>query len=63
MTTVLNLEPITTLLTRSQFYRLCQVNPNLLLERSAQGELIIVTPIGGESGNKEANLIGDLIIW
>ncbi|NEP61373.1 MAG: Uma2 family endonuclease, partial [Symploca sp. SIO2G7] len=29
-TTVLNLEPITTL-TRSQFYELCQVNPNLLL--------------------------------
>ena len=62
MTTVLNLEPITTL-TRSQFYRLCQVNPNLLLERSPQGELIIMPPIGGESGNQEANLIGDLIIW
>ena len=62
MTTILNLEPITTL-TRSQFYQLCQANPDLLLERSPQGELIIVTPIGGESGNQEANLIGDLIIW
>jgi len=62
MTTVLNLEPITTL-TRSQFYKLCQGNPDVLLERSPQGELIIVTPIGGESGNQEANLIGDLIIW
>jgi len=62
MTTVLNLEPITTL-TRSQFYKLCQVNPNLLLERSAQGELIIVTPIGGESGNQEANLIIKVGNW
>lgn len=62
MTTVLNLDPITTL-TRSQFYQLCQVNPNLLLERSPQGELIIVPAVGGESGNQEANLIGDLIVW
>lgn len=56
MTTVLNLDPITTL-TREQFFRLCQANPDLPLERSLQGELIIVTPIGGESGNKEASLI------
>lgn len=62
MTTVLNLDPITTL-TRSQFYQLCQANPDLHLERSPRGELIIVTPIGGESGNQEANLIGDVIIW
>ena len=60
MATVLNLEPITTL-TRSQFYQLCQVNPNLLLEGSPQGELIIVPPVGGESGNQDANLIGEQI--
>jgi len=62
MTTILNLEPITTL-TREQFFQLCQANPDLQLERSVNGELIIVTPIGGESGNQEANLIGDVIIW
>ncbi|MEC4814439.1 MAG: Uma2 family endonuclease [Scytonema sp. PMC 1069.18] len=62
MTTVLNLSPITTL-TREQFYRLCLANPELHLERSVKGELIIVTPVGGESGNREANLIGDVIIW
>jgi Uma2 family endonuclease len=62
MTTVLNLTPITTL-TKEQFYRLCQANPDIKLERSPQGELIIMTPVGGESGNREANLIGDLIIW
>ncbi|NEP00735.1 MAG: Uma2 family endonuclease [Symploca sp. SIO2E9] len=62
MTTVLNLEPITTL-TREQFSQLCQANPDLQLERSPNGELIIVTPIGGEGGSQEANLIGDVIIW
>jgi Uma2 family endonuclease len=62
MTTVLNLEPITTL-TREQFVQLCQANPDLQLERSPQGELIIVTPIGGEGGNQEASLIAKVVIW
>ncbi|MEQ9355954.1 MAG: Uma2 family endonuclease [Coleofasciculus chthonoplastes F3-SA18-01] len=62
MTTVLNLEPITTL-TREQFFQLCQVNPDVPLERSSTGELIIVTPIGGEGGKREANLIIQVGIW
>ncbi len=62
MTTVLNLDPITTL-TRSQFYQLCLANPELPMERSPNGDLVIMTPIGGVSGNQEANLIGDVMIW
>lgn len=62
MTTVLNLEPITTL-TRKQFFQLCQANPDVPLERSSTGELIIVTPIGGEGGKREANLIIKVGIW
>ncbi len=30
---------------------------------NAAGELIIVPPVGGESGNQEAGLIADLEIW
>lgn len=59
---ILNLEPIA-LLTRDQFYALCQANPDLQLERSAEGELIIVSPVGGAGGNQEADLITDLNIW
>ncbi|MEC4985560.1 MAG: Uma2 family endonuclease [Oscillatoria sp. PMC 1068.18] len=62
MTTVLNLDPITKL-TRSQFYQLCLANPDLLLERSPTGELIIVSPLGGENGSQQANLITDINIW
>ena len=62
MTTVLNLEPITSL-TREKFYQLCLRNPELQLERNLQGELIIMSPVGGESGNQEANLIIDLGNW
>ncbi len=58
---VLNLEKVG--LTDKQFYNLCQVNPNWNLERTAKGELVIMPPVGGESGQREADLITDLNIW
>ncbi|MBD2214185.1 Uma2 family endonuclease [Nostoc linckia FACHB-104] len=61
-TVVLNLEPIAHL-TDEQFYQLCIANQDLSLEMNAAGELIIVPPVGGESGNQEAELITDLEIW
>ncbi|MEO0935537.1 MAG: Uma2 family endonuclease [Cyanobacteria bacterium J06641_2] len=61
-TVVLNLEPIINL-SDEQFYQLCAVNRDLSLELNATGELIIVPPVGGESGNQEADLITDLNIW
>lgn len=62
MTTVLNLESITSL-KREQFHQLCVNNPELQLERSPKGELIIMPPVGGESGRKEAKLIIDIGNW
>lgn len=50
-------------LTDEQFYQLCQNNQELKFERTAKGELIIMPPVGGESGNREADLIIDLGIW
>ncbi|MEH2135572.1 Uma2 family endonuclease [Nostoc sp.] len=61
-TVVLNLEPIAHL-SDEQFYQLCIANRDLSLEMNACGELIIMPPVGGESGNKEAGLIADLEIW
>jgi Uma2 family endonuclease len=57
----LNLDAV--YLTEEQFYQLCQNNRELKFERTAKGELIIMPPVGGESGNREANLIADLVIW
>jgi len=59
---VINLDPIVHL-TDEQFYQLCTANRELNLELNAKGELIIVSPVGGESGNKEADFITDLGIW
>jgi Uma2 family endonuclease len=50
-------------LTDEQFYQLCTSNPELTIERSAQGVLIFMSPVGGESGNQEMNLGGELYIW
>ena len=63
MATILNLEPLTAALTREQFWALCQGNPELRLERTPQGALIIMSPVGGESGHQEANLIIKVGIW
>ncbi len=65
---MITLEPITlsfrnVALSDDQFYQLCQDNENWQLERTAQGELIIMPPAGGLSGNRESNLIGELWLW
>lgn len=58
---ILNLDTVQ--LTDEQFYQLCQNNRELNFERTTKGHLIIMTPVGGESGNREADLIIDLGIW
>jgi Uma2 family endonuclease len=58
----IDLEPIIQL-THEQFYKLCMANKDVAMERSPQGELIIVPPIGGLSGEKEADYITDLNLW
>ncbi len=50
-------------LTDEQFFQLCQVNENLRFERTARGELIIMPPTGGETGNRNAGLTAQLWIW
>ena len=58
---VLNLDTVG--LTNEQFYRLCQMNRDWQFERNARGELIIMPPVGGVSGNREAGLIAELYNW
>ncbi|MFN4832618.1 MAG: Uma2 family endonuclease [Pseudanabaena sp.] len=57
-----NLDPIVKL-TREQFYELCAANPELKLERNANGELVIMSPTGGETGTWNSDITIDLGIW
>ncbi len=57
-----NLKPVLEL-TDEQFFHLCQANRDLKFERSANGELIIMPPTGGETGNRNAGITAQLWIW
>lgn len=50
-------------LTDEQFYQLCIHNPEWSIERNAKGVLIVMSPVGGESGNREIGLGGELYLW
>lgn len=45
------------------FWRLCGDNPDLRLERTARGELIVMMPAGMETGHRNACLTAQLWIW
>lgn len=57
-----NLSPVFEL-TDESFYQLCRNNPDVKFERTATGELVIMSPVGGEGGQREADLITDLNLW
>lgn len=50
-------------LTDEQFYQLCINNPEWNIEQNAKGALIVMPPVGGESGEREADYIIDLGNW
>ncbi|MBD1828862.1 Uma2 family endonuclease [Microcoleus vaginatus GB1-A2] len=60
-TIILNLDTVE--LTDEQFYCLCQMDRDWQFERTAKGEIIIMSRVGGVSGNREAYLITDLGLW
>jgi Uma2 family endonuclease len=50
-------------LTDEQFFQLCQKNRDLRFERTAKGELLIMSPTGGETGNRNFDIAVQLGIW
>ena len=50
-------------LSDEQFFQLCQQNKNYRFERSAQGDLVIMPPTGGETSERNAGLTAQLWLW
>ncbi len=50
-------------LTPEQFERVCQANPDAVLELDADGHLIAMTPTGGETGARNLRLGQRLLLW
>ncbi|MFM6021656.1 MAG: Uma2 family endonuclease [Dolichospermum sp.] len=57
-----NLESVIEM-TDEQFFQLCQNNRELRFERNANGELIIMPPTGGETGNRNGRITQQLMNW
>jgi Uma2 family endonuclease len=49
--------------TPEQFAELCQANPEAVLELAADGSLILMTPTGGETGARNAELSFQIYTW
>ncbi|MEH2294264.1 Uma2 family endonuclease [Nostoc sp.] len=58
----INLNPIIQL-TDNQFYQLCRENPEVKFERNTAGELLIMPPTGGETGNHNSEINADFVFW
>ncbi len=50
-------------LTAEQFRRLCQDNPDIRLELTSRGELIVMPPTGSKTGIRNCNLTSQLAQW
>ncbi|MBW4420345.1 MAG: Uma2 family endonuclease [Myxacorys californica WJT36-NPBG1] len=58
----INFNPVFNM-TDEQFYQLCQLNPDAKFERNAKGELLIMSPTGGETGSNNATLTARFVVW
>ena len=45
------------------YWAFCEANPDLRVERTAQGEIVIVPPAGGESDYRNLQVSTALNIW
>ena len=59
---VLQISPVADL-NEDSFFDFCQLNSHLRIERASTGELIIMSPAGSETGNRNAKLIQQLANW
>jgi Uma2 family endonuclease len=59
---VLKLKPAINL-TDDQLFELCQLNRDWRIEYTAQGELIVMPPTGGETSNRNAELTHQVQAW
>ncbi len=60
---LLNVSHAKLTVTPEHFDQLCIDNPDLRLELTQDGELIVMAPAGGESGEKNGELFGEVWYW
>jgi Uma2 family endonuclease len=60
---VFRLGPLHDRITDEEFERICAKNPDLRIEMTSRGEMIIMLPTTPETGSRNFNLIGEFAAW
>jgi Uma2 family endonuclease len=60
---VLHFQPILKWLDDEVFYEFCRANDEWRIERTAEGDIIIMPPTGGKTGIRNSKLIAQLVVW
>ena len=63
MIETINIEALANPLTENQFEQLCAHNRDTKFEMTSQGELIVMSPTGSESGRQNGDLFGQIWYW
>src|SRR6266478_1536460 len=60
---VVDFSPLATKVSDEEFAELCRLNPELQIERTSEGELVIMAPTGGKTGIRNAKLTMAFGLW
>ena len=63
MIETINIDALANPITEQQFEQLCARNQDTKFELTSQGELIVMSPTGSESGRQNADLLTQISIW
>jgi len=50
-------------MSRAEFYEFCLANPELRIERTADGQILMMPPTGSETGNHNAEISTEITLW
>src|SRR5256885_4951761 len=60
---VVHFEPSRLRMNDEEFFMFCQLNPELRIERTSGGDIIVIAPTGGKTGRRNARLIAAFVNW
>jgi len=60
---VVHFEPSKLRMNDDEFFQFCQLNPELRIERTSGGDIIVMAPTGGKTGRRNARLIAAFVNW
>ncbi len=63
MPVVLNFGTLLKNMSDEEFFEFCQLNRDWRIERTKEGDLVIMAPAGSETGGYNFNLAGEFAVW